>query len=141
MTLRIREATAGDAAVVIALWQEADLIRPWNDPQADYRNALDWPGSTVLLAEHGEQPVGTAMVGFDGHRGWIYYLAVANEARGQGVARELLGACDAWLRERGCPKVELMVREGNPASEFYERLGWETQNVRVYGRWLDGRDG
>ncbi len=80
------------------------------------------------------------MVGFDGHRGWIYYLATLPDRREQGIARQLTDAAEGWLIERDCPKVELMVRSGNPAADFYKRVGWEKQDVDVYARWLNKKD-
>lgn len=132
----IRAATATDRDVVIAIWEICALTRPWNDPAADFQRALDHDASTILVAERGADIIGTAMTGFDGHRGWIYYLGVAPNRQGQGIARRLLDAACDWLRLRGCPKVELMLRDGNPASGLYEHLGWEPQDVRVFARWL-----
>ncbi len=137
MSTTIRLGGANDAAAVIALWQACNLTRPWNDPLADFNRALATSTSTVLLAEDAGAICGTAMTGFDGHRGWIYYLAVAPKVRGRGIARDLLSACEHWLADLGCPKVELMVREGNDAAGLYDRLGWELQNVRVYARSLN----
>lgn len=133
----IRETTAADRNSVIAIWHACGLTRPWNDPAEDFARALAFAGSVVLVAELEAKPVGTVMTGFDGHRGWIYYLGVMPAQRRQGVARKLLHACERWLAERGCPKAELMVREGNPDAQVYERLGWEAQPVRVYARWLE----
>jgi ribosomal protein S18 acetylase RimI-like enzyme len=132
----IRTATAPDCDAVVAIWDACGLTRPWNDPQADFQRALDHEASTVIVAEHDTRIVATAMTGFDGHRGWIYYLGVAPEHRGRGIARQLLDAACEWLGLRGCPKVELMLRNGNPATGFYEHLGWEQQDVRVFARWL-----
>ncbi len=136
---RIREAVARDRKAVIELWRTCELTRPWNDPAADFARALSFPGSVILLAEDDGKPVGTAMAGFDGHRGWVYYLGVAPESRRQGIARLLLDRCQEWLAGRGCPKVELMVRDGNPDALVYERLGWEPQPVRVYARWIEDK--
>jgi ribosomal protein S18 acetylase RimI-like enzyme len=136
MTISIRDASSDDRAAAIALWQECGLTRPWNDPVSDFDRALAFPGSTILLADDSGTVVGTATVGFDGHRGWIYYLGVKPSRRGEGIGRRLIDTCADWLRDRDCPKVELMLREGNPASGLYERLGWELQPVRVYARWL-----
>ena len=133
----IREADPSDSEAVIALWHACVLTRPWNDPTADFMRALTFSGSTIFVAEHAGEMAGTVMTGFDGHRGWIYYLGVAPQWRRQGIARELLDRCHAWLAERGCPKVELMVRDGNPDALVYERLGWKAQPVRVYARWIE----
>src|SRR5215831_9497534 len=82
----------------VALWHATGLTRPWNDPDADLRRALDGPTSTVLAATEGGDLVGTAMVGHDGHRGWIYYLAVDPARRGAGIGRQLVEACERWIR-------------------------------------------
>lgn len=132
----IQPATATDCASVIAIWTGCGLTRPWNDPADDFRRALDHVASTIFVAEQAGRLSGTVMTGFDGHRGWIYYLGVAPDQRGSGVARTLLDAACDWLRLHDCPKVELMLRAGNPAGDFYEHLGWERQDVRVFARWL-----
>lgn len=132
----IRPATASDCDAAVGVWDICQLTRPWNDPLADFDRALVHDTSTILLAEDDGSVVGTAMAGFDGHRGWIYYLGVVPERQRRGIARALLDAACDWLRQQDCPKVELMLREGNPAAGLYERLGWERQDVRVFARWL-----
>src|SRR3546814_14357094 len=120
-----RPTTAGDADGESAVWAASDRTRPWNDPRADFARALDHGASTIWVAESDADIVGTVMAGFDGHRGWIYYLGVMPDHRGRGIARQLLdGACD-WLRKQGCPKVELMLRDGNPARSEERRGGKE----------------
>ncbi len=125
-----------DAAV--SLWHEVGLTRPWNDPHDDLRRALAGPTSTVLAArdERGEL-LGTAMVGHDGHRGWVYYLAVSPRHQRQGIGRALMHASESWLRERGVPKLNLMVRTTNTdVIAFYEGLGYADDQVVVPGRFL-----
>lgn len=125
-------------ADAVALWQECGLTRPWNDPVADLRRALQGPASTVLACVDGGRLLGTAMVGHDGHRGWLYYLAVREDARGRGLGRALVRACEAWTTAHGVPKLQLMVRTGGaPVVAFYEALGYETNAVVVLGRRLD----
>ncbi|MEO9132077.1 MAG: GNAT family acetyltransferase [Sphingomonas sp.] len=142
-----REAHAKDAQAVVALWETCGLTRPWNDPQADFTQALAGPSSTILVVrEQGDGETGGAgqgdlagsvMVGFDGHRGWVYYLAVAPGHRRSGLGRILMAAAEAWLRARGAPKVQLMVRADNEAAlGFYEALGLERQPVVTLGRFL-----
>ncbi|WP_333572809.1 GNAT family acetyltransferase [Sphingomonas sp.] len=134
---RLAEATPADRSAVIALWQAAGLTRPWNDSAADFDRALAGATSTILLLRDGEALLGTAMVGEDGHRGWVYYLAVAAAVRGQGHGRALMAAAESWLRARGCPKLQLMVREGNDAAiGFYRALGLAPQPVVTLGRFL-----
>jgi len=137
--LAIGEAGLADGEAVIGLWKACGLTRPWNDPLSDFRLALSTESSTVLAARDGEAMVGTIMVGFDGHRGWVYYLAVDPKARRTGLGRALISAAEAWLVARGCPKVQLMVRQDNAeALGFYEALGLTPQPVMVLGRRLDG---
>ena len=81
--------------------------------------------------------VGSVMTGFDGHRGWVYYLAVQPDQQGLGLGRKLMGAAENWLRQRGAPKIQLMVRADNDAAlDFYDRLGFERQNVVTLGRFI-----
>jgi ribosomal protein S18 acetylase RimI-like enzyme len=119
------------------MWEAAGLTRPWNDPEADFDRALGGPGSTILVGVDDSRVVATAMAGDDGHRGWVYYVAVREDARGRGLGRAMMAAAEDWLRERGVPKVQLMVRDSNEAViGFYEALGYESTPVKVVGRWL-----
>ncbi len=137
----IAVARDGDAAAVVALWQACGLTRPWNDPDADFARALGGATSTILVARQGDLPVGSVMVGHDGHRGWIYYLAVRPDLRGQGVGTALFYAAEQWLRTRAVPKIQLMVRVDNAAAmAFYDRIGLERQEVVVLGRFLKDVD-
>jgi ribosomal protein S18 acetylase RimI-like enzyme len=133
----MREADAADASEVIALWEACGLNRPWNDPAADFTRAIAGPASAVLVRHDGGALVASVMIGCDGHRGWVYYLAVAPERRRAGLGRAMMDAAEAWLRARGAPKVQLMVREDNEAAlGFYEALGLERQQVVTLGRFL-----
>lgn len=122
---------------VVSLWEAAGLTRPWNDPDADLRRAVDGPASVVLVGVDGDHLVATVMVGHDGHRGWIYYLAVASDARRRGHGRTMMQAAETWLRERDVPKVNLMVRGENHAiHDFYRTIGYATDDVVVLSRRL-----
>jgi ribosomal protein S18 acetylase RimI-like enzyme len=133
----MREADAADAREVIALWETCGLTRPWNDPAADFARAVAGPASAVLLLYEGDALAASVMLGFDGHRGWVYYLAVAPERRRAGLGRTMMDAGEAWLRARGAPKIQLMVRDDNDAAlGFYEALGLERQKVVTLGRFL-----
>lgn len=126
-------------AQALQLWRDAGLTRPWNDEHEDLQRAIRGPASTVLACLDGERVIGTAMVGHDGHRGWVYYVAVQREEQGKGHGRRLMQACEAWLVARRVPKIQLMVREGNDAVvAFYDRLGYDRQDVIVLGHRLDG---
>jgi ribosomal protein S18 acetylase RimI-like enzyme len=133
----IRELTELDALSVTALWTEAGLTRPWNDAAMDFQRALDGATSAVLGLERDDVLLGTVMVGHDGHRGWVYYLAVRTTHQRQGVGSELMSAAEEWLRQTGAVKVQLMVRnENESALRFYRRVGYVTSDVNVLSRWL-----
>ncbi len=135
--MELRPATEHDRAIVVSLWQETGLTRPWNDPVADFDRAVAGPVSTVLVAVDEGRPVASAMVGFDGHRGWVYYVAVAPGRQGEGLGRAVMAAAETWLRDAGAPKVQLMVRRENAAAYgFYEALGYSDAETDVMGRWL-----
>ncbi|MFZ0529931.1 MAG: GNAT family acetyltransferase, partial [Propionicimonas sp.] len=115
----------------------AGLTRPWNDAAADFTRAVAGPASAVLGLHLDGALAGTVMVGHDGHRGWVYYLAVAGSTRGRGLGRRLMDAAEAWLVERGLPKIQFMVREDNAGVlDFYHHLGYQRQDVVVLGRRL-----
>ncbi len=126
-----------EVEAVIALWRAAGLTRSWNDPHIDAHLALYGPGSTILAGRLDGALVATAMVGFDGHRASVYYLGVAPERQGRGFGRAMMAACEAWARDLGAPKLQLMVRDDNPAAAFYEALGYTINAVQVFGKRLD----
>lgn len=130
--IEIGELPADEADAAVALWQACGLTRPWNDPHADLALALASPASTVLAGRQGDVLVATVMVGCDGHRGWVYYLAVAAEARRGGHGRAMMRAAEDWLTARGAPKLNLMVRGDNAAAVgFYEAIGYSRSDVMV----------
>jgi ribosomal protein S18 acetylase RimI-like enzyme len=126
MSIEIRPFALPDTEAVVALWQECGLTRPWNNPYQDISRKLTVQPELFLVAADGGI-VGTAMAGYDGHRGWRYYLATAPARRGQGIARRLVERAEDLLRELGCPKVQLMVRpENGGVHDFYASLGYES---------------
>ena len=131
------------ATSAVTLWQACGLTRPWNDPYADFTRAVEGPSSAVLgTYDAGGTLIGTAMVGVDGHRGWVYYVASAPDHRGEGIGRALMKAAEDWIIERGMPKVHVMVRRSNTAVVgFYDSLGYEEQDTLVLGRRFDGSGG
>jgi ribosomal protein S18 acetylase RimI-like enzyme len=132
--MKIRNATAADEAAIVALWQACGLTVPYNHPAADFRFALNKPNSDILVLD---DLTGSVMVGHDGHRGWLYYVAVAPDRRRQGFGRALVAAAEAWLKQRGVPKVHLMVRETNQAvASFYQRLGYDSMPRINMQKWL-----
>ena len=134
----IGPASLADKPVVVSLWHQCGLVVPHNPPEADFDFALGKAGSDILVAREAGSVVGSVLVGHDGHRGWIYYLAVQPERQQQGLGRLLVESAEAWLRERGVRKLQLMVRETNHSViGFYEAIGYERSPVTVMQRWLD----
>jgi ribosomal protein S18 acetylase RimI-like enzyme len=130
-----------DVATVVALWQRCDLTRPWNDPAADIALARRGPNSTILIGRNGETIVATAMVGHEGHRGWVYYVAVDPDHRGKGFGRTMMNAAEDWLRNAGIAKLQLLVRsENTKVQAFYKSIGYDEQERIIYAKWLDGRE-
>ncbi len=140
----IREFDAADTDAVVALWESCGLTRPWNDPRADIARKLRVQPELFLVAESAAGAegsagtvIGSVMAGYDGHRGWLYYLASAPERRGEGVGRALVAEAERRLVAMGCPKAQLMVRTENDAVvAFYDGLGYEVSDVLVSGKRL-----
>ena len=138
--LQISRITDADVAAVIALWQRCSLTRPWNDPGADIALARRGPNSAILVGRVGNAIAASAMVGHDGHRGWVYYVAVDPEAQHKGYGRAIMAAAEDWLRQLDVSKIMLMVRPDNTAVQaFYQTLGYDAQERVIYAKWLDGR--
>ena len=130
-----------DVPAVIALWQACGLTRPWNDPASDIALARRGPNSAVLIGRDGGAIVATAMVGHDGHRGWVYYVATDPERRGKGYGRTIMDTAEDWLRAAGMAKMQLMVRRENAnAGAFYQSIGYAETQTLVFAKWLDGRE-
>jgi ribosomal protein S18 acetylase RimI-like enzyme len=129
--------TAADRGAAVAIWEAVGLTRPWNSPADDFDRAVAGPTSTVLGTFDADELVATVMVGHDGHRGWVYYLAVRPAKQGKGLGSRLMADAESWLRERDVVKLNLMVRHSNSdALQFYRRLGYVDGEVTVLGRWL-----
>ncbi|ADH87822.1 GCN5-related N-acetyltransferase [Ancylobacter novellus DSM 506] len=141
MDLTLEPALAAEEEAVAALWRECGLTVPYNDPAADFRFALGREASDVLVARQDGRVVATVMVGHDGHRGWLYYVAVAPALQGKGIGAQIVAAGEEWLKARGVVKLQLLVRETNTrVVSFYENLGFEIAPRVVMSKWLDGRE-
>jgi ribosomal protein S18 acetylase RimI-like enzyme len=138
MRLTIRRALPEHESSVVELWRVCDLISSYNDPAADFRFAKAGACSDVLVGEDETGRIsGSVMVGHDGHRGWLYYVAAAPHARGSGIGRQMVQAAEEWLRQRGVVKAQLLVRETNTkVVSFYEHLGFDIAPRVVMGKWL-----
>ena len=127
-----------DIPALVALWETCGLTRPWNDPRRDARLAIEGATSAILGLRDGGALIASVMAGCDGHRGWVHYLAVAPERRREHLGRRMMAAAETWLRDRGAPKLQLMVRGSNAeALGFHEALGLQRQDVVTLGRFLD----
>ena len=135
--LDIRVAEDTDVPALVALWQATGLTRPWNDPEQDIALARRSPGCRLFVGCASGRQVASVMCGADGHRGWMYYLAVDTGLRGHGHGRAMVRHAEQWLAGQGMPKVELIVREENQAvRDFYERLGYAVEPRILMTRWL-----
>ncbi len=133
--LSIRPFRPEDRAHVRELWRSAGLIRPWNNPDADIDRKLKVDPELFLVAVWKENLVGTVMGGYDGHRGWVNYLATDPEYRNLGIASKLMESLEGKLLERGCPKINLQIREENQeVRAFYEKLGYSVDAAISMGK-------
>lgn len=139
---RVREFRSSDRPSVVALWRECDLVRPQNDPDLDIDRKLAVDDSMFFVAVSDGSVIGTVMAGYDGHRGWINYLAVLPSRQGDGIGRLLLAHAEDRLSAVGCPKVNLQVRTTNgTAVGFYRAAGYRDDDVISLGKRLIEDDG
>ena len=135
--LTIRTFTDADTKATIALWQACELTRAWNDPDKDIERKLSVNDDLFLVAEIQDNIVGSVMGGYDGHRGWINYLAVDPGQRKQGLGKQLMLTVEHRLLSLGCPKINLQIRTGNEAvMEFYRAIGFTEDACVSFGKRL-----
>ena len=135
--MQIRAFEESDTDAVVALWEAAGLVRPWNDPRRDIQRKLAVQRDLFLVTEVEGAVVATVMAGYDGHRGWVNYLAVAPDLRGRGLARSLMTEVEARLEAAGCPKLNLQVRTDNEAAlGFYRAIGYSVDAAVSLGKRL-----
>jgi len=139
--VEIRPFKSDDEESVIALWRRCDLIRPWNDPARDIERKLRVRPEWFLVGVLDGEIVATVMAGYEGHRGWLNYLAVAPEFQRRGFARAIVAEAEQLLRQAGCPKINLQIRSSNHGViEFYRRLGYSVDDVVSMGKRLEHDD-
>jgi ribosomal protein S18 acetylase RimI-like enzyme len=137
MELKIRSYRASDPSAVIDLWHRCHLVVPLNDPQKDIEMKCQVQADLFFVGTIGERIVATVMAGYDGHRGWIYYLAVDPDFQRQGIGRRMMEKAEVALKKRGCPKINLQVRTSNQAViSFYEHMGYSDDDVIGLGKRL-----
>jgi ribosomal protein S18 acetylase RimI-like enzyme len=133
----IRPFREADEAQVVALWQACGLTRPWNDPHRDIARKLAVQRELFLVGEEGGRIVASVMAGYEGHRGWVNYLAVDPGRRRAGLGAQLMRRVEQLLLAHGCPKINLQVRAGNAeVLAFYRALGYAQDEVVAMGKRL-----
>ena len=134
---KIRLFQDSDRTDVIDLWHRCNLVVEQNDPQRDIDNKLKFQSDLFFVGTVSNRIVATAMAGYDGHRGWIYYMAVDPDYQRRQIGRRMMEKAEAALKERGCPKINLQVRTSNRAViAFYKRLGFSNDEVIGLGKKL-----
>ncbi len=135
----IRPYCKADERAVVALWRDSGLTVPWNDPAKDIARKLHVQRDLFLVGSLEERIVATVMAGYDGHRGWINYLAVALDCRRQGFGLRMMDAAEGRLAAMGCPKINLQIRRSNTqAVDFYRSIGFvEDATISMGKRLVD----
>ena len=135
--MQVRPFQDSDEAAVIALWEAAGLTRSWNDPRKDIERKRSVRREWFLVGTQADAVIASIMIGYDGHRGWINYLAVSPAHRLQGHARTLMREAERLLAAAGCPKINLQIRSTNASViEFYKSIGYAQDDVVSFGRRL-----
>jgi ribosomal protein S18 acetylase RimI-like enzyme len=137
VSLHIRSYHPQDRDAVVQLWNACGLVVPANDPDADIQTKRAFQPELLLVGETDGRLVATVMAGYDGHRGWINYLAVSPEMQRQGIGRLMMNIAEKRLETLGCPKINLQVRSANTGViAFYQRLGFRVDDVVSLGKRL-----
>ena len=136
--MNIRAFEIADQAAVIELWQACALVVPWNDPVKDIARKLKVDADLFLVGESRGEIVATVMGGYEGHRGWINYLAVSPQHQRKGYGREIMEFVEQSIQLKGCPKINLQIRGTNTqAAAFYQAIGYDIENVIGLGKRLE----
>jgi hypothetical protein len=136
----LRQYEPADKDNLVELWSVCELLRPWNDSLEDIHLCVTTPSSELVVADSAGQLIGSAMLGHDGHRGWVYYLAVHPNWQRNGIGRSLMSYAEEWMDQRQVPKIQAMIRADNlPVRGFYKRLGYQDNDVQVVEKFLNER--
>ena len=136
--MKIRRYHESDQRAVVDLWESCELVVPWNDPQKDIERKLAVQRDLFLVGTLDARVIASVIAGYEGHRGWINYLAVDPRYRGRGFGRILMAEVEMRLRALGCPKINLQVRRSNRnAVTFYQRTGYSIDDVISMGKRLE----
>jgi ribosomal protein S18 acetylase RimI-like enzyme len=138
MKLKIRPFVPLDEKAIVQLWTDCGLVVPWNNPHRDIQRKLKVQSDLFFVGCSGDHIIATVMAGYDGHRGWINYLAVHPQYQRTGIARRMMDEAEASLRAVGCPKINLQVRSTNAGViEFYKTIGFKIDDVVSFGKRLE----
>jgi ribosomal protein S18 acetylase RimI-like enzyme len=133
----IRTYEASDEQAVIDLWHRCKLVVPWNDPREDIQTKVAFQPELLFVGTVNGRVVTTVMAGYEGHRGWINYLAVDPDYQRQGIGSAMMLRAEHVLSSLGCPKINLQVRASNQAViDFYEHLGFSKEERISLGKRL-----
>jgi ribosomal protein S18 acetylase RimI-like enzyme len=134
----IRPFTPSDQKAVVSLWKACGLVRPWNDPYKDIQRKQQIRPDLFLVGLVDQSIVASVMAGYEGHRGWLNYLAVSPAHQRRGLGRMIVAQAERLLAEAGCPKINLQIRNTNSAvMEFYRRCGYSIDEVVSMGKRLE----
>jgi ribosomal protein S18 acetylase RimI-like enzyme len=135
--MEIRPYQETDEFSVVQLWTDCGLVAQWNNPNLDIERKLNVQREMFLVGMIDGAIVATVMAGYEGHRGWINYLAVHPDCQGSGIGKLIMEEAEKLLREMGCPKINLQVRSTNVhIIEFYKKIGYKIDNVVSLGKRL-----
>lgn len=135
--MKIRVFKKTDTQSVVELWKACGLVVPWNDPLKDIERKLSTGADLFLVGEVDNELVAVAMGGYEGHRGWVNYLAVRPDIQGRGYARQIMLELEERLQAMGCPKLNIQVRESNvDVLRFYESMGYKRDACVSLGKRL-----
>lgn len=138
MSFRIVKYDPAYQQALIDLWKECNLVVPQNDPATDIQKKLDFQPKLFLIALLDAQLIGSVMAGYEGHRGWLNYLAISPKHQRQGYGKKLVNKAIEELRKVGCLKLNTQIRKSNiSAIEFYKRIGFKEDNVVSLGKKLN----
>jgi len=141
MPIEIRPYESGNEMQVVQLWTACGLVVPWNNPHRDIQRKLGVQPELFLVGCLADKIVATVMAGYDGHRGWINYLAVHPDHEHTGFGRRMMDEAEIRLRAIGCPKINLQVRRTNAkVIEFYKKIGYTLDDAVSFGKRLEPDD-
>ena len=139
--MQIRPFKESDEDAVIDLWERCGLIRPWNDPRKDIARKMTVQQELFVVGVMNGTIVASAMAGYEGHRGWVNYLAVDPRYRRDGLGRRLMSYVEKRLAKLGCPKINIQIRQDNlEAIAFYKRIGFKKDDVVSFSKRLEHDD-